>query len=347
VDNSLPVVSGDDATGPGFGNNDANILPSLTWCDAGPPMRDPASTTCEDFLRSACGMPNGVTVSDDAGDLTAVQCDLLCPGPIHGSGLYGCKVYSGPPEGGVPDANPTFDMDGWPEGSLVFECAWCNNAGRRPAGFQQAPIGTGARRSDAIGQFFARMAEVEAASISAFRAIRRELSAHAAPCEFVEAAQRAMRDEARHARLTRAIARRHGAKPPATRRLPPAPIRSLEELALDNAVEGCVHETFGALVAHFQARHACDPNIARAMRAIAGDETRHAALAWAVARWVDARLDGPARRRVAERRADAQRRLARSASAPIPHALSRVAGLPTPTQARALLRHAELVLWRG
>jgi len=70
-------------------------------------------------------------------------------------------------------------------------------------------------------------------------------------------------------------------------------VRSLYEIA----VEGCVRETFGALEATFQAKNANDPQIRRVMRRIAEDETRHAALAWRVAAWIEPRLSDRQRRR--------------------------------------------------
>ncbi|NIS36796.1 MAG: ferritin-like domain-containing protein, partial [Actinobacteria bacterium] len=41
-----------------------------------------------------------------------------------------------------------------------------------------------------------------------------------------------------------------------------APVRTAYEIALENAVEGCVRETFGALVGAHQALRASDPSIA-------------------------------------------------------------------------------------
>ncbi len=62
-------------------------------------------------------------------------------------------------------------------------------------------------------------------------------------------------------------------------------LRSLEALAVENAVEGCVRETMGALFAMHQAASAADPHVRATMVSIAPDETRHAALGWAVAEW--------------------------------------------------------------
>jgi hypothetical protein len=43
-------------------------------------------------------------------------------------------------------------------------------------------------------------------------------------------------------------------------------------MLLDNAVEGCVRETFGAAVGLWQAKQAGDAKVAKAMRQIAPDE---------------------------------------------------------------------------
>jgi hypothetical protein len=225
-------------------------------------------------------------------------------------------------------------MDGQPPGALVYDCEWCNNGGRRPAGFRRGK----STSASPIGHFFARMAELEAASIGAFRSLAAELAVHGAPPELSRAARLAARDEARHTRLTRALAVRYGAEPPRrlSSRKPPLPPRSLETVAAENAVEGCVRETFGALVAHIQAERAEDPAVRSAMREIARDETRHAALAWAMARWAEARLDEQARARVAKKRRREARRLARSTRSAVPPSLTRAAGVPTTAEARAL-----------
>lgn len=53
--------------------------------------------------------------------------------------------------------------------------------------------------------------------------------------------------------ITRRLAARYGATAPRPR-VERAPVRSLEDIAVENAVEGCVRETFGALVGAWQAR---------------------------------------------------------------------------------------------
>jgi hypothetical protein len=86
------------------------------------------------------------------------------------------------------------------------------------------------------------------------------------------------------------------------------------------------------------------------MAAIAEDETRYAALGWAIARWAEANLDERARARVARRRRREAARIARSVEDPLgptPEAssLARIAGVPTPREARALAHRAAALLW--
>jgi hypothetical protein len=205
--------------------------------------------------------------------------------------------------------------------------------GRRPAGLLESDPA----RGTLLGAHFAEMARLEAASVAAFRHMRGELVAHGAPKRLVRAAERAARDEIQHARMTRALARSYGAVG-AEPAVEPCAVRSLQDIAVENAVEGCVREAFGALVACWQARVAADPVIRAAMKRIARDETRHAALAFEVDAWVRGRLDASGRARVEEGRRQAFDDLfARSGEAPI--ALRAPLGLPTQLQSRVLLSH--------
>jgi len=140
------------------------------------------------------------------------------------------------------------------------------------------------------------------------------------------------------------MARRFGGVPVAAR-VDEVPARALAAVALENAVEGCVRETFGALVASFQAENATDPEVARLMESIARDETRHAALSWAVADWAEARLDAGARAVTAEACLRAVDGLRRDTNAQVPGELMTRAGLPDAAQQRALIGALEEQLW--
>ena len=159
--------------------------------------------------------------------------------------------------------------------------------GRRPATL----------RSHAEGSDFAAACHLETASVFAFAHLARELRHHGAPQRLLRAARRSRRDEVRHARATRALARRQGGH--VERVVVSAmKVRDLEAIAVDNAVEGCVRETYGALTAWWRAEHASDRHVRDAYRRIARDETRHAALSRELDRWLLARLDRGARARV-------------------------------------------------
>jgi hypothetical protein len=151
--------------------------------------------------------------------------------------------------------------------------------------------------------------------VPAFAQLMRELAAHGAPEALVAAARRALADEERHARMMTDLARAAGARP-ATPDVAPTPLRPLVAIALENAVEGCVRETAGAVTAAVEARrlaagvgHFAAPELRRIFAAIAIDERRHADLAWAVDAWAAPRLLPDERRLVAAARADAFRSL--------------------------------------
>jgi hypothetical protein len=220
--------------------------------------------------------------------------------------------------------------------------------GRRPPGFDLAPISgpTGA------GSYLAACAALEAASVSAFCTVAGELEALGAPGALTAAALAAARDEVRHTRLMGALAARHGAVGVSRRRevriaAAATDPRPLAAVACENAVEGCVRETFGALLAHLQARTAPDPVMRAVMARIAEDETRHANLAWDVDRWAWARLGAADRTRVLDARAAAVNELRDGCARLAPDDRSRGAlGLPQPDVAATLVEELAAALWK-
>jgi len=171
--------------------------------------------------------------------------------------------------------------------------------------------------------------------VAAFDVLRAELAAHGAPQRLRRAAVRARRDEVRHARAMGMLARRFGAEVPRAR-VTVGPVRPLLDIAVENAVEGCVRETWGALSAEWQARTAADARVRAVLVGIAEDEARHAALAWSVARWAEPRLTMEGRRRVRHARELAAAALARELVTDAPADVVRIAGVPTAPRARAL-----------
>lgn len=305
--------------GPSTNRCEARILDaSITDSDAG--------TECYAYERYGCGLPAAVRPVDAGCSFALTDCKKLC----RGFGAFECHADDAScVNGRVVDSGVT------------LLCDFCSSsAGRRPPGLCTAePLSATSR----LGDFFARVARLEAAAVPAFRALGHALRQMGAPRELVGQAHDAARDEVRHARLMRRLAARHGARP-APVRLVGQPTPGLETLATRNAIEGMVRETLGALVASWQARQACDAATRAALREVAADETRHATLSWEIGQWAASQLDAAANLRVAAAARREARRLADDIAEPH-SALVRGAGLPTRAGQSALLGGLERELW--
>jgi hypothetical protein len=202
------------------------------------------------------------------------------------------------------------------------------------------------RRSsgDALASHLRDSVWLEAASVDAFATLARELDAHGAPAALSRAARAAAKDEERHTRTTIAIAGRHGVKTRARFAKDRRRARPLVDVAIENAVEGCVHETFGAALALFQSERAPDARDRAALRAIARDEVRHAGLAAKIDAWIGARLSPEERARVESARKGAARSLARGARLPRPPALAAL-GMPNARESSAIASSLDAALW--
>ncbi|WP_147450483.1 ferritin-like domain-containing protein [Corallococcus carmarthensis] len=254
------------------------------------------------------------------GSLPSTPSCRTCPGHPDYLPLRGCSASS-MASGGA---------------ELICEYDSClGGDGRRPEGLRQAVRGDA---GGVLGALFSQAAWLEAASVPAFLRLADELKAHGAPEALVRAARRCAGDEVRHTRAMQALAQRHGATMPEVD-LPPFEPRSLEEMLLENAVEGCVRETFGAFIAGWQGRTARDPEVRSTLRAIARDEVRHAELAWAVDAWARQHSSAAQRERLHQARRDALRALGEEVDGHHPPApLIHDAGLPSREQAQALFQ---------
>lgn len=205
--------------------------------------------------------------------------------------------------------------------------------GRRPEGLRPHRAVGG----ELVGRWLAEVAYLEAASVASFGRLATELRVLGAPASLVAEAERARRDEIRHAAAMRRLAIRHGVRPATP---PPMTFdrRSLEDFARENAVEGCVLETFGALVGLAQAERATDPAVRLVMRGIARDEARHGELAWRVHGWALAQLDAAASERVLHAANDAARTLLDASPELLDRDTARGLGVPIGPERRALAR---------
>jgi hypothetical protein len=161
-------------------------------------------------------------------------------------------------------------------------------------------LSLGAR--EALAHAWSSDARGEHASIASFARFALDLLAVGAPADLVAAAQSAGLDEVRHAEMCFGLASAY-----AGRALAPGPFPfgggvivagDLPALATMAVKEGCVGETLAALQAAEQLASASDPAVRSALRVIAGDEARHAELAWRSVAWAIAEGGEPVARAV-------------------------------------------------
>lgn len=214
----------------------------------------------------------------------------------------------------------------------------CPIAGRRPEALDRVSPGDGSAAA-----WLARAAHLEAASVFAFRLLEEDLAALGAPEDLLSAVRDAAADEVRHAEVMGRLCRARGTEPPAAV-VGARAHRPVEAIALENAVEGMVRETFGAALAIHQGRRAADPEVAAALAAIAEDECAHAALSFRVGAFLGGLLDAGAEARIEDAKRAAIGDLIAEIEAPLP-AGSEALGLPERAVARRMLAMVEDQLW--
>jgi hypothetical protein len=212
--------------------------------------------------------------------------------------------------------------------------------GRRPTQL----VGDDATVARSIGDTLARSAYLEAASVDAFRHLADEMEAHDAPASLVSRLRCAAEEEVEHARRMTALARARGVEPRAPIVMGPG-ARSVFAIAMENALEGCVRETWGAAIALARSMRAEDADVRDAMRTIASDELGHAALSWDLAAWLDTRLTHEQRAAVAEARAEAVAKLGAEVDRGVPAPWRKALGMPSPEEARAILAGMRTEVW--
>jgi hypothetical protein len=176
-------------------------------------------------------------------------------------------------------------------------------------------------------------AAMEHASVAAFARFTVQLLGLGAPADLIDAAQRAGRDEARHARLCYAIASQLGG-PVGPDRLD---LRGLDldadpaRVVFESILEGCIGETIAAAKMRYLAARVENPEVAAMLESIAQDEAQHAALAWQALDWMLRNFDVAAVAR--ETFATAMHQVHRSQARPHERALARYGVLDEATSA--------------
>lgn len=268
------------------------------------------------------------STTNDAGEPEAPVCETerelcerLCENAPWNSVLYRVTLYA---------CSIVGDGRGGKEITCLGNPPPC---GRAHEGLTAPAISEGVSE---IARWLENAAYLEDASVTSFELLAMELAAHGAPHDLVANAERSARDEVRHARTMNALARRNGGRTQHSAKQERG-ARSLEAMLHENAVEGCVRETYGAALAWYQAAHANDAKVKAAMERIAIDETRHAALAWSIAEWGEARVDASAREAIQAARAEAWRVLEEEIDTDPDAAVASSLGLPSSEAAQTML----------
>ena len=198
-----------------------------------------------------------------------------------------------------------------------------------------------------LTEAWTQVALLEHASIAAFARFTLQLLALGAPADLVEAANAAVAEETAHARMAFAVASGFAGQPLGPGRL--AIEGSLEATSLRDTViatirEGCIGETVSAVQAAEALDYVTDPALRQVLTRIAGDETRHAQLAWRFVQWALDRGDAELRDTVRAEFARANASIASTSSASLDehdHALLIGGALPEKLDHRV---HAECIL---
>ena len=139
-----------------------------------------------------------------------------------------------------------------------------------------------------LAAHWARLGQLEHASIAAFARFNLQLLSLGAPSDLVEACNRALADETAHARSCFALASAYGGTAVGPARLDiehcfeDTSLLAIAKLVLR---EGCIGETAASLEALAAAEVARDPAVKRTLSRIARDELTHAELAFKFLRW--------------------------------------------------------------
>jgi hypothetical protein len=265
---------------------------------------------CGSGKNCLCGDPVGVCIeascTSDADCGAGLLCTMSAPlGTCPSASPFACQT---------PQDTCGGDRDCAPNGSKAcrysnshHECVQACFFGRPFLVRGSAQTADVARRSDwqasdlnpdvdvlspeqreALGRAWARMAQMEHASIAAFARFALQLLSVGAPASLIEQTYDAMRDETEHAKMCFALAGSYLGHPVGPATLPVGDALSdlsPEAILVTTILEGCIGETVAAIEAAEALEHARDPVLRGVLSKIAEDEKRHAGLAWQYVRW--------------------------------------------------------------
>ena len=140
---------------------------------------------------------------------------------------------------------------------------------------------------DDWGGYFARLAQEEATAVFAFTELLDHLQDWEAPSSLQDWCGRIIEEEKVHTLMMSGLAHRNGQQS-AVVHFPEVNRVSMKEMAIHNALTGCIGETWSAVELCHQAEHA--PKYNGVFKRIAKDETSHAEFSWALHEWLMSQL---------------------------------------------------------
>ena len=140
---------------------------------------------------------------------------------------------------------------------------------------------------DDWGGYFARLAQEEATAVFAFGELLEHLENWEAPTSLQDWCSRIIEEEKVHTLMMSGLAHRNGQQS-ALVQFPEVNRVSMREMAIHNALTGCIGETWSAVELCHQAEHA--PKYNGVFRRISKDETSHAEFSWALHDWLMSQL---------------------------------------------------------
>lgn len=217
--------------------------------------------------------------------------------------------------------------------------------GRMPNGLHlNNTQSTTVSRDNVLGQYLADMTAMETAAITSFYYLSRELEAYKAPAELIARARQAVLEETRHSEIAALLAASFDAEMPDVS-VDEFCLRSLYEIALENAVEGCVNETFAAACGLWQSEYAQLDVFRQVIGHITEEEIGHAALSWEIHQWIMSQLSEFQQEQIRVAQADAIGRLASEFKQESNPVLQQAFGLPTKDDAARLFTQLKDSVW--
>lgn len=287
---------------------------SHVWTESGACARDADCGAGEVCIGTDIGaVVGGVTQCIEADCETGADCDTgECGLSVHDDGCdttirLVCRTDDDECRSDVdcpPEANQCA-VPYWSDSTWVcagIECAIGRplvsnqQAGRAVAAsvsFDRRPsdpiAGLDAQTRSVLAAWWARVAQMEHASVASFARFTLELMSLGAPAALLAEVQVAAADEVRHATAAFSLASRFaGAQlTPGALPIEQAGLRQGARAILEGLIEeACVGETVGVIEARAALASCTDLASRAALEAIVRDESRHAALAWRVLAWM-------------------------------------------------------------